>query len=63
MMSKIGGFLGAVLVFHQSSFFLISLRLFLISLLLIGFNGGLDYEELFIGLGIHIVTFFCCFEA
>ena len=42
--------------------FLIILQLVLISLLLVGFNGGFDGEELFIIIGIHLVTPFWNFE-
>ena len=35
--------------------FLISILVVLIRLFLVGFNGGLDDEELFVRLGIHIV--------
>ena len=49
-------------VFCEYCEFLIIIRLVLIRLLLVGFNGGLYGEELFIRLGIHLVTPFCHFE-
>ena len=43
--------------------FSININLVLISLLLVGFNGGFNEEELLIRLGIHFVTPFWNFEA
>ena len=43
-------------VFCEHCNFLIIIHLFLISLLLVGLNGGFDGEEMFIRLGIHLVT-------
>ena len=39
------------------------IHVFLISLLLVALNGGLEKEELCIRLGIHIVTPICHFES